>query len=432
MKKLKQVYIFGFILILFIINLPQFQLNIGDKQFVYPNIDLSIISPDSTLGNFSKGTGLFDSKLYSSEVDLATLESKTDKDGVFKELLNIVKTRAFYSNLSDVEIYGTISDSKYFVNIVFPEHYEESEKLNQALLANGSISFESDPNVSTEVINLADTDIVGSIKSAFNEQYGNSLEFTFKADKATDLAIALNNQNNYFLMRVDTSFFAVVSHPGYQNSQSPDLKTFVLAVPFADIKLSSNVAIYNNIVRSYFLTPPLNNQFLTNNNFTVVNRDFVQDRLSHIAIFIVAGIALILLIALYKKGFNFGFKLFLLTSSYCLLLLTLLKLQSAVLSISLVIGFLLALSLNFIISFNLLKITSESKIVHLLNEIRLFSFFIIVLMFAVLKFLGLTYYLYDFFGVLTASAICLILLSTLNYKYILQFEFSFPKFKLKR
>ena len=50
----KIIVTFLFIFVFGILALPQFEVNIFGKDFKFPNIDLTIIDPSSTLGNFKR------------------------------------------------------------------------------------------------------------------------------------------------------------------------------------------------------------------------------------------------------------------------------------------------------------------------------------------------------------------------------------------
>lgn len=430
MKRLKTIYVFLFVIILGLLILPQFKLKVGDTELSYPNIDFSLISSSATLGNFSKGYGLYDSKIYAASIQFEEGVSDQVKEDTQRALLAIIKNRAEYSNLSEVNIYGSVNNGEYFVNLQFPEHISESDKIAQYLVASGNISFLNDPQVSTSTIALTDKDIVGPIKSIFNEQYGNVLQFKFSPESSTNLYFALQNEQGYFLMNVDSSFFAIVQDPNFTQSQSADLQNSVIAVPFADLKLSPNVAVYTNIVRTYFLTPALTQTLNLNTNPTIVKRDFVADRLSYIALLILLALIAIVFIYFIRKGKNKGFQFALMLSSYLVLTIFLLKLQSAVLSVSFILGFVLSVVLVVYLISKLLSLEEDIQYSYL-KDIFKFTLFLALSVVVFYKFIFNAGTFIGGLGVLIASALSIMFLCIFNFKYILDLDLNIKLRKRK-
>lgn len=430
MKRLKTIYVFLFVIILGLLILPQFKLKVGDTELSYPNIDFSLVSSSATLGNFSKGYGLYDSKVYAASIQFEDGVSDQLKEDTQRALLAIIKNRAEYSNLSEVNIYGSVNNGEYFVNLQFPEHISESDKIAQYLVASGNISFLNDPQVSTSTVALSDKDILGPIKSIFNEQYGNVLQFKFSPESSTNLYFALQNEQGYFLMNVDSSFFAIVQDPNFTQSQSADLQNSVIAVPFADLKLSPNVAVYTNIVRTYFLTPALTQTLNLNTNPTIVKRDFVADRLSYIALLTLLALIAIVFIYFIRKGKNKGFQFALMLSSYLVLTIFLLKLQSAVLSVSFILGFVLSVVLVVYLISKLLSLEEDIQYSYL-KDILKFALFLALSVVVFYKFIFNAGTFVGGLGFLIASALSIMFLCIFNFKYILDLDLNIKLRKRK-
>lgn len=430
MGTLKKLYIFLFVIILGVLVLPQFNLQIGDTQIQYPNIDFSFISPNSTLGNFKKGYGLYDSKLYTASVSIDTDLSAQEQENEFNYLIDVIQTRIDHANLYDVKVYGQKQDSEYFIKLEFPDYYQESEKLATYLISKGQISFMNDPQITENaIIDLSDSDIVGPIKAVFNDIYGSSLEFKFDDSKLLQFYSALQNERGYFLMNVDASFFAVIQNPNYV--YNTNLQTSVFAVPFADIKSSVNVAIYNNIVASYFLTEPLDTQILlTETTPLIVKRDFVQDKLSYIGLFMLGSVILIIGAYLIKKGMNKGFKFGLMLTSYIVLVVFFLKIQSAVLSVSTLLGFVLGLIIAIYIIYRLLEADDSDYKKELSNYANL-SIVLGLCLFTIFRLNKNIEILLDAVGVIIASIASIFILNLLNFRYILSMDFNI-NLKLRR
>ncbi len=428
MKRLKKIYIFVFIGVLGLLILPQFNLKIGDTQFTYPNIDFSFINSSATLGNFNKGYDLYDSKMYTASVNIDTTLTTEQKQEQLKDLIDVIQNRINYSNLHDIYVKGAIEGDIYKLNLYFPDFIQESDIIAKYLLGKGEIFFENDPQVSENGVALADTDITGQIKSIYDEQYGNVLSFKFADSALTNFYFALQNDNNYFLMRVDSSYFAVIQDPNYTNTQSLDLQTSAIAVPFAEVKLSPNVAMYTNIVRSYFLTSPLVVDVTLNPNVKIIQRDFVADKISYIAMFMVAAVGIIILLYAFRNNRAKSFKFALMVGSYMVFITFLLKLQSATLSVSLILGFILGLIITIFAVQKLLAVEEDQQMVFL-NIIAYYSMFIALVIFTIYRFLLAGNSAIDAFGALFATAFSLLFLCVFNFKYILDLELNFKPFR---
>jgi len=421
MKRLKIVYVFVFIIILGLLILPQFNIKIGDSEIKYPNIDFSLVNSNATLGSFNKGYNLYDSEVYSATVSFdETLEAEA-KESQLKELVKIINTRVAYSNLHDVKVFGSIDSEGYKINMQFPDYMQETEKLAKYLVGQGLVSFENDPQVSQVGVSLTDTEIEGQVKSQFDEQYGNVLSFKFAKTALTNFYYALQNENKYFLMRVDNSYFAVIQDPNYASTQSVDLQTAAIAVPFADLKLSPNVAMYTNIVRSYFLEKPIEQIITLNESPNIIKRDFVADKISYIALFIISGVAIITFLYFTKKNRIHALKFSLMVLSFMVTTTFILKLQSATLSVSLIMGFLIGLIIMFFTLGKLLSIDEPLQRSYL-KEIVNYSLFVALCAYVLFRFLSYSNYMVDGLGALLAAMLSLMFLATFNYKYILDSE----------
>ena len=428
MKRLKQIYIFVFIIVLGLLILPQFNLKIGENEFQYPNIDFSSVNSSATLGNFSRGYDLYDSKMYTATVNVDSTLTIEERERQLRDLVEVIRNRINYSNLHDIYVSGVIENDTYKLNLSFPDYIQESDIIAKYLVGKGEIFFENDPQVSQTGVALKDTDIVGQIKSIYDEQYGNVLSFKFANTALTNFYFALQNTNNYFLMRVDSTYFAVIQDPNYTNTQSLDLQTSAIAVPFAEVKLSPNVAMYTNIVRSYFLTSPLVVDVNLDPNFKTIKIDFVADKISYIAIFIVEAVALLMLMYASKKGMTKTIKFVLMLGSYMVLLTFLLKLLSATLSVNLLLGFILGLIIVIYAIEKLLSIEEDQQRTFL-NVINYYCIFIALVIFTIYRFLLAGNTMTDAFGTLLASVISLLFLSYVNFKFILDLEPNFKPFR---
>lgn len=424
MKTIKSIYVYLFIVILGVLVIPQFSLKIGENTFTYPNIDFTFINPNATLGNFTRGYGIYDSIIYSSLVNLDPALTDDQKEEALKSVVSVVKLRVATSNLRDVEVFGSSDQEGYKINLRFPQHIQESDKIASFLVAQGVINFEADPQVSQSPISLSDQDIVGEIRSIFDEQYGSVLAFKFSEDSQIRFLQALENPNNYFLMRVDTSFFAVLRDPNYTRTQSLDLATSAIAIPFADIKLSPNVALYTNIVRSYFLTPPLNEPLVISPISKLEARDYVADRVAYVGLLIVFAIFATWAMFSIRNGKDKAYKLGLILLSYLLLTTFILKLQSAPISIGLILGFVISYLLTFFIFSRIIQGSEESQSKRLKEVLPLFLFLTFV-GFILFTFVSGATFLTDLLGVLMASSLSAIFVGAVNARFIIKFSTPF-------
>jgi hypothetical protein len=413
MKNLKKFYVVIFVIVLGLLIMPQFSINIAGNEIKYPNIDFTYINSQATLGNFNKGYNLYDSKIYK-----ANLASGTDVNNI----VDVIAKRIKYSNLNDVKVFSVKEGDNYRIALQFPDYIQESEKIAQYLLANGDVAFENDPQVSQIGVDLTVADIQGEIKSQFNEQYGSILTFKFNESAATNLYLALQNTNKYFLMRVDNTYFAVLQDPNFTNTQSLDLQTSVIAIPFADLKLSPNVATYTTIVRSYFLDQPLISNLTPDTNYQTVKRDFVADRLSYIGILLLASIAIVIFMFGIRNSKEKSFKFALMLLSFITLTIFLLKMQSATLSANLLLGFIFATILS-VFAINHVINAKEELVDIKLKDIRTYFLFVALSMFVIYRFNLFNVSFYDAVGAILAASISIIFLCVVNYKYILNLEF---------
>ncbi len=400
-----------FIFILGLLALPQFQLKIGDSIFTYPNIDFSLIESKSKLGNFQRSFGIYPSKEFSADVVLDASKSDADKQKEFENILDIINKRLAYASLYDLKVRGEFTSGKYSIKLTFPDYYTEADKLAKYILGKGEISFIDYVNQSP--LNLKDYDIEGSINSAYDERnLINVLEFKFKEDKTTDIVLATSNEQKVFIMVVDSASFAVG-----RNDTIPNL---VKAFPLVDITERKNIAIYLNIVKTYFASQPISSDITLTSTPKNIPGSYSAENLRFTSfMFFVSGVALLLAsIFVFKKNFiKFGLML----SSFVLLTVVFLKLQSAALSISTVIGFIFIYIVGSIIVWQLMK-TEEDNINNELLKFRDLMLLSVIVLLIVWK-LNITIgSIADFVGTVLLGSFAMLISILLVFKTVLYWD----------
>ena len=424
--KIKLFFSGLFILVFGLLILPQFKLNINGSEFQYPNINLGIVNPKSTLGEPKKGSGIYSTNEYSAQVDFSadSFLSIQEKKDIFQKLLNTIEKRVEYAYLYDIKTYGQITDGNFYIKFDIPQYYEDRESLVSILTANGRISFANDSQVSNNPVSLTDKDIKGLVNVGYDENYGTVLEFKFADSKATALSSAVANSQKYFLMTVDGVYWAVTD-----NVYTPMV---VKAIPFTNALASGSIVTYASIVRTYFLDKPLDHAIHLDSTKTAeIPRGYIQDSVGFLGIvFILSAIGLALFFYI-SHGLNKTIKFVLMLSSFIVFFVFLLKLQSAVLSINMLTGFTVIYVIAAIVIWGLLK-SSSDEVEHNLYKFRDFSLGLFFVLLGVFKLVPNLNVLSDFFTCAITGAATLFIMTALNFKFISQLEININLRKLFR
>lgn len=414
---LKKIYIVVLTIALTIICLPSFSFNIGQSEFNFHSLDLSAINPAFKLGEFRKGTGIYDSTKYFSEVVFAETIFQDQKDIEFKKILSTLENRKVLSGLYDIKIEGHIVASAYQVSVEIPEYYPDQATIAGFLTGKGNIVFSKNfQDENALEVNLKIEDVEGFIANNYNEQYGNILEFRFKESAKLNLTLASSASSGYFLMAVDSTFYAI--------TRNPQVDTSVFAVPFADVQTSESSFVINRIVKSYFatqeITTPIN---VIADKTELVKSEYKNERIRNIVYVFVLAILLLILGFILYRGKKNSIKFILSFATFVGLYIFLLKFSYAVMSLELVIGSLMVFVLfgNLIFSF-ITSIHSE-KDYEILKSQRLLAFGIILLSFVAYRIVFSLTTLVDILGALSIGGIAYICLSYIYLNFIKDEDF---------
>lgn len=402
------------------LSLPQFVISIGETKLEIKGLDLKLIFPNSNLGDFRRGEGLFATKEKKVSLILPETLTGTEKEEITSQFLDIVRERIKFSGFYTVNARAVNESGEYFIVLSFPEYFENLEQAASLLVAPGVITFSADPSLAEDgntsalpAVTLHDYDIEGTISSDYIDQLnnvpiGNHLVFRFKESKLIDFTDTMVNNQGLILMNVDgLPAFSVIRH---------DTKTeSVRAIPnnfFADLNQKN---LYLNIVRTYFLTEaPLAVRTELSNGATTMPALFVTEGATTLAIAFMLTAFVFAITFLIKKRIRGLFSFVFMFGSYIFLTVVLLKLPGATLSIYSIIGFILIYLYGL---FNVVTIINASKeeLKNLLFRFKNASFFLLILA-AVLFQLTNIYWLNDFISVILIGSISSLVVNSFNFK----------------
>lgn len=414
--KFKYTIVILFAIILGILALPQFHFTIGDKEFRFPDVSLSLIDSNSKLGNFKKSVGLYPSKEVKASIDFGTTPFNSDeKSVILNQYIDIINQRIAYSGLTDLKARGETNNSDYSIIITYPDYYTDKVTFTKWLTAQGKISFLNENGDSLNPLDIYDYDIDVSIGIDYLEKVGNHLVFKIKADKTTTLANALgSSSNSAIVMGIDDSpAYIVVAHS--------TLSGYVRAIANTT---DANKNAYLYITRTYFLTDkPLEYKMNVASEEINVPSTYATDGGSILGIAFVLSAVALLIGAVSRYKFKGAVTFGLMLTSYISLIIVLLKLLSAPLSIATVFGFIIAYIIGVIVIWNILKLNPEESRSQF-NKHLLFSGILLITTIAVYKLMPNLYIFNDLIGVLVIASLSLGLMVFFNFKELLKLQYS--------
>lgn len=443
-QRLKILFVVVWILGMLILALPTFSFTLGDQTINVNYSDRIVARLGSSLGNFNRSGGVFNSNEVTVELSFIESDLTTDeKRAKLDEYLNIIGNRAEAANLYDVSISAkNYPDGEtYGLTFSYPEYYKDPVKYTEWLSAKGSFSFVTADSANPTTLVFDAYDITNTINLDYLDTVGTHLVIRFNTDTIPYLqqAFAENSSNAYFLMNIDSipSYF-IIQYDQYSNTN----EEIVRAIPTQAINLpdSKERNDYLNITRSYFL----NNEF--EDTFSVVQEPkFIHAIYKNTSGVFIAEmfIASAVLIALffYSRFRKFGItKYVLMQLSFVLTFVVALKVLAGILSISFIVGFILVYFITQAISYYLLTKQEDEDLIkenlRLFRDTSIFGFILLSLIFKLIPNLGI---FTDIVGVLLIGFIVIFMMSILHFKFIFDVytkpfnlkELSFPKLRRK-
>ncbi len=411
-QKLKYTIVILFILIFGLLALPQFHINVGDKIIEFPDINLSLLDPNSKLGNFKRSIGLYPSKEVKATIDFGTVPiDQNTKESILTQYIDVITQRINYAGLTDLKVRGEHNNTDYSIVITYPDYYTDTITFTQWLTAQGKISFVNESGDTLNPLNIHDYDIEGSIGIDYLEQVGNHLTFKIKVEKATELANALrSSSNNAIIMSIDGNpLYVIIAHN--------TLSYYVRAIANVP-EINKNSLLY--ITRTYFLTnTPLEFKMNVAETETNVTAIYATDGGSILGLaFILSAVILFVSAAsVYKFKGAIAFSVML--ASYLAFIIVILKLLSATLSIATVAGFIISYIIGVIVIWNLLKKNPEDN-KNEFDKYLLFSALILIISIVIYKLMPNLYIFNDFIGVMIIASISLVLMIAFNFRELLK------------
>jgi hypothetical protein len=401
------------------IALPKFSLNLGDKMFNFSGIDSIIKKYNAQVGDFKRGYGIYPSKKIDVSLSFDdSITSADQKNEILKTTLSSIKTRINFANLYDVRVEGVVTAEQYKLVFEYPEYFINPEKYTQWLIYKGEIAFTNANQESPRAIELNDYQIEGGIVVDYLAAVGNHLAFRFEdgTENTIEQGLIEGTSGRYFLMTIDGNpLFFVIDYDEFTDTNKTSVRALpTQAVEFANPQERTN---FLNIVRSYFVEEKSLDATLTLAPDTLrpESSKYSLESGYFIAVSFIVGSVLVLLSVFLRYRFKgllvFGSFL----AYYAFLLTVILKLLSANISISLILGFLVSYGLACYLGFDLLRNTQEkpSLISKNLKEISLLMLICFVAIFKLSPSLG---EFTDVVGVFISSALVLFIISQFGIK----------------
>lgn len=407
----------GFVVLL---SLPVFAINLDQNKFEFPNIDLSLISQDSTLGNFFRSSGIFPTKNVSAKINFGEDElSVEEKVAIARELGNSITRRARFAGAYDVEVQVRENNGEYSVKVMFPDYYRKPMDYAQWLFATGNITFIAADG--TSEVDLLDSDILGipAIDYIPDSTITTHIRMTVSSNMQEKLTTIFSSseQGNVFMGIDGLPVYAV-----YRDSIKGDANS-LLAVPasFVNLETPSERNFFLNLTRSYFLDPsPYAYQLEVSDIIENGQRPYATEGANFLAImFVLSGVA-ICLYAFYRLKFRNGLIFSITLTSIVFTAVVMLKYLAAHLSVGTILGFVFIYVLSIIYSWEIASKPTEAER-SISDRYFVASIFIVImsLLSSKLFFEKLELY-YDVAGAFVLGSLAISLIAKLNIKGILK------------
>lgn len=419
-KRISVILVIIYLALAIILSLPAFAINWDQGKFEFPNIDLSIIAQDSTLGNFFRSSGIFSTKNVSANVDWGVDELTDDEKVILLgELGNSVLRRARFAGAYDVEIQTRIMGSEYKITLVFPDYYRKPLDYAQWLLATGEITFVSADG--TTEVDIRDTDVRGipTVEYIPDSTVTTHIRMTLDSSLQEELTtiFSASEQGNIFM-----SIDGLPAYGVYRDSIKNDLNT-LLAVPasFINLETPAERNFFLNMTRAYFLDPSAYSyQLQVSDVIETGERPYAREGANFLAVmFVLSGVG-ICLYSFYQLNRRNGVIFTLTLTSIIFTTVVMLKYLAAHLSTGTILGFIGIYIMAVIYSWEIASKPTEAE-KSITDKYFVASIFIVVvsLLTSKLFFEKLELY-YDLAGALILGSIALSLIAKVNLKGILK------------
>lgn len=432
-QRLKIIFVVVWIAAMLILAIPNFSFTLGDRTFNINYADRLAEKVGSTLGNFERSSGTFESRevranLTFSENDLSDQEKRT----ILEDYHKIINNRAKTANLYDVSITSKIypDSGAYSLVFTYPEYYSDPIKYTSWLTSKGEFSFITADAENPVPLSLTGYDITGSINLDYLDTVGSHIVFRFKNEQIPLLQQAFQStQGSYFLMNIDSiPQYFILQYDQFINTN----EDLVRALPTQAVSISNTKERndFLNITRTYFLNNSLENSFTVLQDSNVIKPIFKNSSTLFTAEMFIIG-AMLLGIFLYIKFRRFGIvKYTLIQLSFVLTFVAALKILSSTLSISFIVGFVLIyFIINTLSYYLLMQQDSEENIdesLRLVRDLSIFGFLLLTIVYRLVPNLNI---FTDAVGVILIGLIVLAFMSILHFKFI--FEIFDKPVKLK-
>ena len=422
-QRLKVVFIVVWILGMLILALPTFSFTFGDQTINVNYSDRISRRIGSTLGNFNRSAGVFNSTEVTTELNFAEEDlSNEDKENKLDEYLRIIGNRAEAANLYDANISEKINpdENKYTLVFTYPEYYKDPVKYTEWLVSKGRIDFVTADQTNPSVLNVTVYDIIGTINLDYIDTINTHLAIKFKNEAVPYLQQAFqgNSQSAYFLMNIDSipSYF-IIQYDQYSNTN----EELVRAVPTQAINLpdSKERNDYLNITRSYFLNNELEDSFSVVQETSQIKPIYKTTSALFIAELFIAC-AILLSVFYFIRFRKFGITKYVFAQlTFVLTFVVALKVLAGIISVSFLVGFILFYFIvNSILYYLITKQESEESVkenLRLTRDLSIFAFIVISLLYKLISNLGV---FTDLIGVTLIGLITLFIMSIIHFRMI--------------
>ncbi len=426
--KIKLLFFFLSIFVLLAFALPEFTVNIKDKNYRYPSIGFSKIGIPKDFGSFKPSNGIFSSTIIRGIIDFGDASQDLNKDEEAESILKQIKNRALAAGLYDLEInLEESSKTTYYLSITFPNYYTNKNSIASWLVTKGEIIFITD-----ESFQISDADIT-NVELSYNYPFDttNGKIYTFNENLRLKLSkdlkpefdsFILSSSAQSFIMTVDGSLtYQLVPQTkeetptlrGFLSTENIDLETLIIAM---------------NLTKSYFEenTPLSWNVQIEESLTENVVPEFNPDGARTIAITFIISTILLGLYIMYKYGVRNALWFLLVLTLEITFLIVLLKFFSATLSIGTIIGFIISYLL--FTGLNIEIITTDFKeITNLKKSTRLDSILLIIIVILLLMWTDLPGIIKDVFGVVISLCAVIIAISFIYLTTFKQLQLTIKK-----
>ncbi len=424
-QSLKILFIVISIFVFLILSIPTFTVNIAGQEININFSDRIAAKIGTSLGNFQKSFGIYPKKEINANLNFSQTNLSSDqKQELLLSYLNKVESRVSTSGLYDIKVKAQIESDAYNLVFSFPDYYSNPENYAKWFTDKAEFSFITADQKNPTSVDLKDYDIQGAVTIDYNDNYGSHLVFKISQDKVSTInsVFSANSQGPYFLMEIDGyPDFYIVKY----DSNSTSNEDMLRAVPTQLVSVT-NVREANdflNVARSYFLTEPFSDTFTVQPNITTVKPIYKQDSGTFISVMFIISSLILAIYFLVKYKFKGLIKYILSTSIFILAYVSILKILTASISTSFLIGFVLMLFiLNALIYYIYEHSSDEDELItsiRMIRDISIFTFIVIAISYKLIISIGTSA---DFIGALLIGLLVLFVMSILYFKNVFEIE----------